>query len=159
MVRSGFHQSCLNLNREVAPASNVVRGTPVQVDTPEVELNVYGYSQELQQRLLSSSALLAEVLERTKLQLPSRSLQIEPPPVLSARGQLARVPQSTAAANMATAATKFERLTGYSPSPTRPLDIVDDESEWRDEESDICDFWLEATADRLSMPSSSELCS
>jgi hypothetical protein len=107
--------------REVVPAcpSNIVRGTPVQVDTPEVELNVYGYSQELQQRLLSSSALLAEVLERTKLQLPSRSLQIEPPPVLSARGQLARVPQSTAA-NMATAATKFERLTGYSPSPTRP---------------------------------------
>jgi len=106
---------------EVVPAcpSNIVRGTPVQVDTPEVELNVYGYSQELQQRLLSSSALLAEVLERTKLQLPSRSLQIEPPPVLSARGQLARVPQSTAA-NMATAATKFERLTGYSPSPTRP---------------------------------------
>ena len=120
MVSSGFHQSCLKLNREVAPASNVVRGTPVQVDTPEVELNVYGYSQELQQRLLSSSALLAEVLERTKLQLPSRSLQIEPPPVLSARGQLARVPQSNAAANMATAATKFERLTGYSPSPTRP---------------------------------------
>ena len=49
---------------EVVPAcpSNIVRGTPVQVDTPEVELNVYGYSQELQQRLLSSSALLAEVL-------------------------------------------------------------------------------------------------
>ncbi len=76
----------------------------MQLDTPEAELNTYGFSQELQQRLMNSSARLAEVLERSALQLPSRSLQIEPAPVLSARGQLAHVPQRAEAA----AASSFQ---------------------------------------------------